>query len=304
MALIYIYMHTNKINNKKYIGQTKQDPERRWREGGKGYVNSPKFWNAIQKYGWDNFDHEIIEVIDGTPSEADEREIYWIAYYDTYNNDEKGYNMTPGGQNYMSELWQNAEYRENMKKSFSIARQKSWSDKDFAEKSLNSLLEGLHQSWDNEEWRANRIKAMRGDNNSNAKAVVNIETNKVFTTIKEAASWCGLNSVSGIGQCCRGKRKTSGKHPETGVPLHWKFLSDERSDEEILKDTISKNERKVICLNTKDIFNSMSEAARWCGLNDKGKSIKACCMGNQKTAGASPLTGERLSWSFAEGVMN
>lgn len=45
-----IYMHVNKKNNKKYIGQTCQDPERRWR-GGEGYKDSPRFWTAIQSYG-------------------------------------------------------------------------------------------------------------------------------------------------------------------------------------------------------------------------------------------------------------
>lgn len=42
--------------------------------------------------------------------------------------------------------------------------------------------------------------------------------------IKEAAQWAGLNSVSGIGQCCRGERNVSGIHPETGEKLHWKYV--------------------------------------------------------------------------------
>ena len=61
------------------------------------------------------------------------------------------------------------------------------------------------------------------------------------------------------------------------------------------------NKIKVICLNNNKIFNSMSEAARWCNLKDNGKSIKACCIGAQKTAGSSPFTGERLKWSFVKG---
>jgi hypothetical protein len=42
-----IYKHTNLINNKVYIGQTSQSPERRWRQGGTGYKDSPRFWQAI-----------------------------------------------------------------------------------------------------------------------------------------------------------------------------------------------------------------------------------------------------------------
>ena len=82
---------------------------------------------------------------------------------------------------------------------------------------------GVKKAWNDPQWREKRIENITGDKNPNAKAVKNIETGKIFTTIKEAAIWAGLNSVSGIGQCCRGKQKTSGKHPETGEPLHWVF---------------------------------------------------------------------------------
>jgi len=49
-----IYIHKNKINGKVYIGQTGQDPKKRW-DNGNGYKTCSRFWNAIQKYGWDNF---------------------------------------------------------------------------------------------------------------------------------------------------------------------------------------------------------------------------------------------------------
>ena len=49
-----VYMHVNKINNKKYIGITCQKLNKRWRNG-KGYENSPHFYMSINKYGWDNF---------------------------------------------------------------------------------------------------------------------------------------------------------------------------------------------------------------------------------------------------------
>lgn len=54
-----IYMHTNKINNKKYIGISK-NYERRWGNG-YGYINNTLFYKDIEQYGWDNFEHEIIE---------------------------------------------------------------------------------------------------------------------------------------------------------------------------------------------------------------------------------------------------
>lgn len=48
---------------KKYIGQTIQDPKYRWGKDGNGYKGQA-FYNAILKYGWKNFDHEILAVVD------------------------------------------------------------------------------------------------------------------------------------------------------------------------------------------------------------------------------------------------
>lgn len=45
-----IYKHTNKINNKVYIGKT-TDIKNRWRNGGIHYKTCPRFWSAIQHYG-------------------------------------------------------------------------------------------------------------------------------------------------------------------------------------------------------------------------------------------------------------
>lgn len=99
----YIYKVTNKINNKVYIGQTTRTLEERkaehLRKSKTETRNKEKnciFHLAIQKYGIENFDWEIIEEC---PNEQlNKQEIFWIAFYDSYANDSRGYNMTPGGQ--------------------------------------------------------------------------------------------------------------------------------------------------------------------------------------------------------------
>lgn len=88
----YVYIHTNKINNKKYIGITCQIPEERWGENGKHYSGQPKFYNAIQQYGWDNFSHEIIETnLDKAAALACEAQLIL-----EYNTVKEGYNSTSG----------------------------------------------------------------------------------------------------------------------------------------------------------------------------------------------------------------
>lgn len=87
-----LYVHTNKINNKKYVGITSMATKQRWANGS-GYKGQV-FYNAIQKYGWDNFDHEII--VEGlTESEA----YYWERLYIKGLNSKSpnGYNITDGG---------------------------------------------------------------------------------------------------------------------------------------------------------------------------------------------------------------
>ena len=91
----YIYKITNKLNGKIYIGQT-SDYKRRFREHQNcGYGNDDHnlLYLAISKYGKDNF---IYEVIEGPIEDYNEREKYWINYYDSTNK-EKGYNILEGG---------------------------------------------------------------------------------------------------------------------------------------------------------------------------------------------------------------
>lgn len=90
----YVYIHTNKINFKRYVGITCQKPERRWRNGD-GYKKHKYFWCAIKKYGWDNFEHEIVASC-LTEDEAKNFEIILIKELQT-NNGAYGYNQTNGG---------------------------------------------------------------------------------------------------------------------------------------------------------------------------------------------------------------
>lgn len=90
-----VYKHTSP-SNKVYIGITCQKPEHRWGKDGNGYIRCTRFYNAIQKYGWDNILHEIL-FTNLSKEEACEKEIELIAFYKS-NQREFGYNLSLGGE--------------------------------------------------------------------------------------------------------------------------------------------------------------------------------------------------------------
>ena len=88
----FIYITTNHINGKKYIGQKQYDKNNKW----KTYLGSGIYLKrAIDKYGAENFSKEIIENCE-TKTSLDERERYWIEYYNAVESD-KFYNIASGG---------------------------------------------------------------------------------------------------------------------------------------------------------------------------------------------------------------
>lgn len=58
------------------------------------------------------------------------------------------------------------------------------------------------------------------------------------------------------------------------------------------------NRKKVVCLDTGEIFNSLREANAWLGFTKTSHTIQDNCKGKQKTAGKHPVTKKRLHWMF------
>lgn len=92
-----IYCAINITNDKKYIGQTTRELKRRRGEHIAQANNGSELaiHQAIRKYGEENFEWSIIDQAYGQ-KDLDDKEVYWIDYYDTYKLG--GYNMSLGGQ--------------------------------------------------------------------------------------------------------------------------------------------------------------------------------------------------------------
>lgn len=95
--MVGIYKIENLINGKKYIGQSK-NIQQRWKgEKFSAFNPNSKSYNyplskAFRKYGIENFTFSILE--ECKISDLNEKERYWVSYYDSFFN---GYNQTPGG---------------------------------------------------------------------------------------------------------------------------------------------------------------------------------------------------------------
>ncbi len=191
MGEYYIYIHTNKVNGKKYIGQTCQKPEYRWNNG-KKYEHNEYFYRAIQKYGWENFEHEIIAE-NLTQEEANHLEELLIKEYDTTNRD-KGYNIMLGGNNH--------RHTEETKKKMSETRTGKKHTKEWCE-NISSSLRGRKDITEA------AIKAHK-------KRVRCIETNTVYDSQVEAEKETGI-SRKRISACLNGRQKTAGDY-------HWELF--------------------------------------------------------------------------------
>lgn len=103
LKINYIYCYTNKQNGKKYVGQTNNIKRRYKQHKDDSFTNySDARYNqaihcAIRKYGLDNFDFEILEVLENkTSEEVNERETYWIREKNSLAPN--GYNLKATGE--------------------------------------------------------------------------------------------------------------------------------------------------------------------------------------------------------------
>ena len=239
-----LYCHTNKINGKKYFGITCQKPEKRW-QNGLGY-KTKYFYNAIQKYGWENFDHAVL-FTDLTLDEANRLEMQYIKGYHTciYDDPCHGYNSTFGGDGCVGykhsdetkEKFKSRIMTQDTKNKISrtvsktnlgrvvspetrakISKSRSGiKHSDIARLKISQSQIGKPKS---ESWKEKVSKQHIEDPRYNCKKVgqfdkdTGIMINCFFST-GEALRQTGINNIS---SCCRGVQKTAGGYV-------WKYVS-------------------------------------------------------------------------------
>lgn len=269
---IYRHWHIDKHGKEKsYVGRCiTLNVKNRWGYKGKGY--KPKkgkpytsFWSAMQEYGWDNFYHDIIEIIEAETKDElnkalNKREKYYIELYDSYNN---GYNDTRGGEGVVGykntpevranhskviiEKWKDEnsyynskEYRQNLAR----AQKERYDNPEERIKTGEKTME----CWKNEEYRKKQHESrsgewseerkknfkekVSGEKHPASKKVICLTTGEVFMTITDAANSCGKSRAS-ITRAIKLKRGC-GTNPITNEKLKWDFYTEEcyNDDEE------------------------------------------------------------------------
>lgn len=297
IKLFIVYVHTCIINGRKYVGITSRSATSRWKKDGKGYKHQPYFWNAIQKYGWDNFKHEIVaENLPYDDACKMEKELI-----NTYKSNIKGYgyNIENGGECEFMTLESRIKASKtrgtlyddkpimclNDKKIYNsvfevatelnlvtsrikLALKRGW----------QSSLEGYHfiylKDFDiNKEYKFNDI-------NKYSRKIVCTDNGEIYNSIRECVRRLKIPRAS-LQKVLRGEQTSVVGH-------HFKYLEQynpnlDKTEYNNYYRGDRRDVRPVLCIDTDKKYNSASECSK--DLNIDLSSIHKACKGIYHTAG-------------------
>lgn len=274
----YIYCHTAP-NGKCYIGQTHTDPERRWNNGN-GYKCNAYFYRSIQKYGWDNFEHSILMVLN-TKEMTDLLEVKLISFFDTTNS-KRGFNISKGGDGPLGVKW-TEEHRQYYSKLMS-GTGNSMYGKHHSEETKAAISRKLTGRKLSDEERAKKTKYLL-DVVAKSRQPVNqydLDGNLIATheSMSAAARELGKHE-SQINLCCNGKRNTAYgfKWARVGEEIHEAAKRVRKSGQHDGMGVIQ------LTLDGDEVarYRSLSDAERATGLHRD--RIGDCCHGGMDSYG-------------------
>jgi len=200
----YIYTITNKIDNKTYVGQTVRELETRWKDHLKIGSNCRYLKSAINKYGVDNFEFQLVSIT--FVNRLNDMEIQYIEKYNCLAPN--GYNLRRGGNSgtHHSETEQRISDTLKMRYENGLTPPSSHLGKPHSEihkKKISECLKGRRLSQET----INKISLSRRKNKI---IQFDIEGNRLnsFDSCKEAAEYIGTTRAN-INHSCTGKAKTA-----------------------------------------------------------------------------------------------
>ncbi|PFA84002.1 GIY-YIG nuclease family protein [Bacillus thuringiensis] len=144
-----------------------------------------------------------------------------------------------------------------------------------------------------------KLKEIRGLHE--IRKVVLTNTGEVFETAAQGAKKYNLSQGSVL-SCCGGRIKSAGKLPN-GEYSVWVYEDEYDSNKNYYfhrhKGSHNPRAKKIICLTTGEIFETMTEAAKKYNISSNGCKISLACTGKRKHVGRLP-DGTKLAWSYYE----
>lgn len=271
-----VYMHISP-SNKKYIGLTCQKPEKRW-QNGKGYKYNEYFTRAIDKYGWDSFQHLIIAK-GLTENEAKWLEIELIRVNDSTNL-EKGYNITLGGEG-----TRGYQHTEETKQKYSEMRRGDRNPnygKAMSEEQKQKISEAHKGSHHTEETRRKMSESHKGQYSG--------EKHPMYGKYGELSPMYGKKHT----EEARRKMSESAKGRIVSEETKQKISKANKGENNYWYGKRSICAKGVICITTKRLFLSATEGANYYSIHYQ--NISKCCKGKAKSAGKR--NGQKLIWKY------
>ena len=212
-----IYMYMNLITGKKYVGKAKDFNERHEQHLKRdGQLIDKK----IKEYGIENFKVEIlIENVEDN-DKLNEYEKFFIKRKRSHVSYGTGYNRTWGGDGGDTISGMTEEQRREHSRKISNPKSEEHKQKlSEALKGNPSPIKGKPKSEEHKQHLSESLKGKRQKN------IICLETLQVFDNATKAGEWCGVGNTA-IVNYIKGGRKSAGKHPITGIKLHWMYYSD------------------------------------------------------------------------------
>lgn len=264
----FIYKITNNQNSKIYIGKTSSTLEERWNKHKYAYlIYDWHLYRAMRKYGIENFQIEEIEKC--SDDILNDRERYWISFYDSYNN---GYNSTEGGD---GRIQLNRELIKE-KWELGLSCKQIASDLETWSSSVSDILKELGL-YNEEEIRYRKMLDVANTQSERKVIQYNEEGNivNIYNSVLEAA-----RSVNGLSSSIWSSLTSGGSR--------YGYFWGREGDKKPNFHKIIRPQNKKIYQYDKDNnfiqeFTSAAEAARSLNSTDSSGILKAC-KGQRKTA--------------------
>ena len=278
---MYIYVITNMVNLKKYVGCTARDnPIDRWNEH-KRSTKSYNLYKAFNKYGIENFTFQVIDEYQSI-DKMKESEKEYISLFNTFHG--VGYNMTEGGDGRWGHIT-SEETKEKLRQA-NLGKKLSEEHKEKISKAGKGRIVSeetrkklsLAHTGKKKNFKITNEYRQKLSDNSNRKRIIiqyDLDLNEInqYASLKQAEDETDIKYQS-ISRCCRGIRPTAGGYM-------WSYSED--------KCPIRHNNKhkQVYQYTLQGVFvnkyNSTIDADKCTGVNNRG--ISSVCRNENKTAG-------------------